>query len=719
MKTFFEKLLGGQYGKMNTKTFGKWLFFLCIIVFAGLATRFTIIAVGKNVKDVNLNKRAKELYTQTQTIKAKRGSIYDANGTPIAEDTSTYSIYAVLDKNQVSTSKKPMYVVNKTKTAKVLAKYLPISEKNAAKILNPENKKTFQVEFGSAGSNISLMTKKAIAAQHLPGINFVQQQARLYPNGIFASNIVGVALSENNEKTGTTNLVGQMGLEQAFNTKLKGTDGYQDNQYDLYGYQINGGKRKEKKVKNGDNIYTTIDSRLQTLMESAMSSVYKQANPKSMTAVLMNAKSGEILAATQRPTFNASTLSGIKNSWSDNLVQDTYEPGSTMKIFTMAAAINSGHYNGNDTYQSGKYTIDGKVVPDWNTNGWGYITYNKGFALSSNVAMAHLEQSMGANTWRDYINKFHLQQSTNSELPGETDGQIQFTYPIEQADTSFGQGIEVTAMQMMQGLTAISNNGTMVKPHVVSKIVNPNNGQTVKKYGTDVVGKPITSQTAKKVRQHMEDVVYKSYGIGHDYQIKGYRIAAKTGTAQVSNGSGGYASGDDSYLYSVAGMAPAKDPKYVLYITMKQPTLSGSKTATQLLSEVFKPVMTRALQDSNTSRSDVKVKVPTLTYRTTTDAKTALASKGITTTVVGDGDTIIKQSIKAGTTISGKQRLILITNGKQTMPRIYGWNKADIQKFASLTRLKLKISGSGYADSQSISAGETISSGDKLTVQLE
>nr|WP_252893688.1 hypothetical protein [Lentilactobacillus senioris] len=221
----FRKATRWSVWESKYQNLRKMALFLCIIVFAGLATRFTVIAVSKNVKNVNLNKRAKELYTQTQTIKAKRGSIYDANGNPIAEDTSTYSIYAVLDKKQVSTNKKPMYVVNKNKTAKVLAKYLPISEKKAKKILSPANKDTFQVEFGSAGSNISLMTKKAIAAEHLPGINFVQQQARLYPNGIFASNIIGgVALSQNNEKKGTTNLVGQMGLEQAFNKQLKGSD---------------------------------------------------------------------------------------------------------------------------------------------------------------------------------------------------------------------------------------------------------------------------------------------------------------------------------------------------------------------------------------------------------------------------------------------------------------------------------------------------------------
>lgn len=719
MRTFFEKILGGRFGQKNTKTFGRWLFFLCIIVFVGLAMRFTVIAVGKNIKNVNLSKRSQQLYTQTQTVKAKRGDIYDAKGTPIAQDTSTYSIYAVLNKQQVDTNNKPLYVVNKKKTAKTLAKYLPISEKKALKILNPKKGNPFQVEFGSAGNSISLMTKKKIDAEKLPGIHFTQQQSRLYPNGSFASNVVGVALSQNNEKTGSTNLVGQMGLEQQYNNLLKGSDGYRDNQYDLYGYRLTQRKPKEKKVKNGANVYTTIDSRLQTLLESSMSSVYKQANPKSMSATLMNAKTGEILATTQRPTFNSTTLNGIDNAWSNKLVQDTYEPGSTMKIFTLASAIDSGHYNGKDTYQSGKYSIDGKIVPDWNTKGWGTITYNKGFALSSNVAMAHLEQNMGAKTWKKYINKFHFLDNTNSGLPGETDGKIQFTYPIEQADTSFGQGIEVTAMQMLQGLTAVSNDGTMVQPHVVSKVVDPNTGKTIKSYGTKTVGKPISAKTAKKVRKHMEDVVYKKYGIGSDYKIKGYKIAAKTGTAQVSNGYGGYANGDDSYLYSVAGMAPAKDPKYVLYITMKQPTLPATKTATQLLSEIFKPVMTRALQDSNTASTVEKEKMPSVVYKTTDDAKSALASKGITTTVIGQGSTIIKQSIKAGTKVDDKQRAIILTNDNLTMPRIYGWTKDEIEALAKITGLKVTYKGSGYADAQSITAGKTITDGDKLTVDLE
>ncbi|MFN1208018.1 penicillin-binding transpeptidase domain-containing protein, partial [Enterococcus lactis] len=194
------------------------------------------------------------------------------------------------------------------------------------------------------------------------------------------------------------------------------------------------------------------------------------------------------LAATQRPTFNATTKQGLSSIWRNTLIQDSYEPGSTMKIFTVASSINSGHYNGNATYHSGKYLVDGKVVPDWNTNGWGNITYNKGFALSSNVAMAHLEQQMGAKTWRNYMNRFQFFTSTNLGFPGEETGSVQFNYPIEQANTAFGQGIQVNAMQMMRALTSIANGGTMLQPRLVTKIVDPKTKKVIKSYPKKVVG---------------------------------------------------------------------------------------------------------------------------------------------------------------------------------------------------------------------------------------
>lgn len=701
--------------RRNRKIVGQFLFFLFIGVFILIAVRFSYISIGKKVQNVNLSAAAQKLYTANETLKAKRGTIYDANDQPIAEDTSVYSLYVVLDKRQVGLNNQKLYATNKPKIAKVLAKYLPISEKKALSILNPSKGTPFQVEFGTAGQNISLATKQKIQSYHLSGINFVQQESRLYPNGVFASHLIGLAQATT--KDNQTTLTGSMGIEQAFNKELTGKDGSQKIKKDMYGYQLPGTKQKYKKAQNGDNVYTTLDTRLQTLLETEMSSVQSQVKANSMNAVLMNAKTGAILAATQRPTFNATTKAGLGQVWRNTLVQDAYEPGSTMKIFTLASSINSGNYNGNATYQSGRYTIGNQIVPDWNTSGWGTITYDKGFAVSSNVAMAHLEQQMGAKTWKKYINRFHFLKSTNSGLPGELSGSIAFTRPIEQADTSFGQGIQVTVFQMLQALTAVSNDGTMMKPYVISKVVNPNTNKTVKAYSPTKVGTPITAKTAKAVRKHMEDVVYKSYGIGSDYKMSGYKVAVKTGTAQVSNGKSGYLSGDDNYLYSVAAMVPASHPKYVMYITMKQPRLSG-KTATQLLASIMKPVMARALQEDSTTTTKT-VKMPTVTGKSTTTATNQLSKLGMTVTTLGNGTKVQKQSVSAGTALYQDQRVFLTTGGTVSLPSLTGWSKGDVVKLAQLVGIKLTVNGDGYVTKQSLKAGTTVSTGSALTITLK
>ncbi|MFD1548449.1 penicillin-binding transpeptidase domain-containing protein [Levilactobacillus fuyuanensis] len=716
MKDPNKRQMMNKQPRRNRKYVGQFLFFLFIAVFILIVGRFSYISIGKKVQNVNLSASAQKLYTANETLKAKRGTIYDANGQAIAEDTSVYSLYVVLDKRQKSVDGQKLYATNKEKIATVLAKNLPISRDKALKILNPSSGHPFQVEFGTAGQNISLTTKQKIQKEHLSGVNFIQQESRLYPNGTFASHLVGLAQAKTNDK-GQTTLTGSMGIEQAFNKQLTGTNGSQKIKKDMYGYQLPGTKQKSKKAKNGDNVYTTLDTRLQTLLETEMSSVQNQVKANSMNAVLMNAKTGAILAATQRPTFNASTKQGLGDIWRDTLVQDAYEPGSTMKVFTLASSIDSGNYNGNATYQSGKYAIGNQTVPDWNTAGWGTITYNKGFALSSNVAMAHLEQQMGAKTWKKYIDRFHFLKSTNSGLPGEMSGSIAFQRPIEQADTAFGQGIQVTAFQMLQGLTAVSNDGKMMKPYVISKVTDPNTNKTVKKYSPTVVGNPISAKTAKTVRKHMEDVVYKSYGIGSDYKMSGERVAVKTGTAQVSNGKG-YLSGDDNYLYSVAAMVPASNPKYVMYITMKQPHL-GSKTATQLLASIMKPVMARALQEDTEAKMTKVSKMPLVAGRTVTAATSALTKAGATITLLGNGNKVTKQSVSAGTTLYKNQRVFLNTGGTVALPSLKGWSKGDVVKLAQIEGLKLNTTGDGYVTKQSIKAGTTVASGATLTVTLK
>ncbi|CAM3171877.1 penicillin-binding transpeptidase domain-containing protein [Lactiplantibacillus plajomi] len=697
----------------NRDIFGKWLYFGAMVVFAILVIRFSYIAITHRANGADLKSYTRKLYTTDTVVAAKRGTIYTANGDPIAEDTSTYTIYAIMAKNQKSANGKALYVKDNEQVAKVLAKYLPISRKKALATLEKGAGK-FQVEFGTAGKNITLTTKEKIEAEHVTGLHFIQSEARLYPNGMFASHLVGLTDSKDVKNSESTRLVGSMGIEQAFNKQLSGSNGRRV--VTKQGYQ--GAVKASKKVQNGNNVYTTIDTKLQTILETKVSAVADQVDPKAMTATLMNAKTGAILATTQRPTFNAQTKKGLSKMWRNQLVEDTFEPGSTMKVFTMAAAIDSGNYNDNITVPTGTYRIDNKVVPDWNTSGWGNITYAKGFALSSNVAMAHLEQTMGAKTWLKYIKRFGLRSSTNSGLANEQTGSIQFTYPIEQADTSFGQGIQVTPMQMLQGFTAISNGGKMLKPYFISKITNPNTHKTVYKAKPKVVGNPISAKTASKVLKHMQDVVYKSYGTGTAYKIKNYRIAAKTGTAQVSNGST-YATGDNSYLYSVVGMAPAKNPKYIMYITMKQPTLSGT-SATDLMAGIFTTVMERALEEQKASESKTPaVKMADLTGKTTAAAQKAAKKADLTPVVVGKGSRIVKQSLSAGTSVTSGQRVVLVTNGQMYMPDLTGWSASEVAEFADLTGLKLSTNGTGYVKMQSISAGNPIEVKEGLSVRLK
>ncbi|MHC9536760.1 penicillin-binding transpeptidase domain-containing protein [Dellaglioa sp. BT-FLS60] len=695
--------------RRNRQRFGVLLILTILAILLMFIIRFSYIVIGGKVSNVNLSSQTQLLYENSRIDKASRGTIYDDSNQPIAEDTTNYSVYAVLSKKYVGANNKALYVTDKNEAAKVISDAIGMKETKVYDILNAK-KGIYQVEFGNAGKNLSLETKNKIEAAGLSGIYFTKTQARLYPNGVFASHLIGVTKSTS--KKGNATLSGVMGLESAFNKQLSGTDGLKKVQKDSYGYQLPNAKTKTKQVKNGNNIYTTIDTKLQTYLETTLTQVQKSYQPKSMNVVIMNAKNGKILAASQRPTFNADTKSGISKMWRDSLIEDSYEPGSTMKVFTMAAAIENGAYNENALYKSGVLKVGTKTVPDWNTSGWGLITYREGFARSSNVGMAKLEQAMGPTAWLKYIKKFGFLKSTNFGLPNEARGSIEFQYPIEQADTAFGQGINVTTMQMMQGFTAFANNGKMVKPTLVNKIVDPNTGKTTYKSKKTDLGQVIKKSTSKEVLSMMQDVVYKDYGTGNAFKLDGYRIAAKTGTAQVANSDAtGYLTGDANYVFSVVGMAPAKNPKYIMYVTMKQPQNMQGTTGNAILAQIFNPLMKRTLEeDSSTAKvsSKTNVTVSDVKGNKTSSAKSTLNEQNLDVAVIGNGRTVAKQYPAAGSTVLSGRKVLLLTDGERVMPELTGWSKSDAVNAAELMGLKLKTTGSGYVSSQSIKANTVV-----------
>lgn len=694
----------------NRGNFGKWLFLITIGLFSLFFVRFAYIAINKDIQHVNLRSQAEQIYTQRQVIQAKRGNIYDNKGTAVARDTSKYTVYAVLDHTQRSSAGKPLYVKDKEKTAKVLAKYLNMSSAQILKRLNAKNQ-PYQVEFGPAGNNLSVAKMQKIKQEHLPGIDFIATPARQYPEGEFASQVIGMATPKVDSQTGQTTLVGQLGLESYFNKQLTGKNGMRQDKRDVYGYRLANSKGVTKQAVNGDSIYTTIDSQIQHILEGRVNSVYKTANPNAVTAIVMDAKTGAIVAATQRPTLRS------KNAvWRNMFVQDAYEPGSTMKILALSAAIDSGHFNPNATFNSGSWAMGGGKIVDWSTSGWGAITYKEAFDLSSNVGFAHIEQNMGAKTWMKYIRRFGLLKNVNVVgMANEVSGFTQFKGILEQANTAFGQGITVNQMQMLQAFSAVGNNGKMMHPYIVKKIVS-DKGKVIKRIKPKVVGHPIKASTAKQVRGYMQGVVYDDKGLGHDFQLKGHRIAGKTGTAQIG-GANGYSNGDTNYLYSFAGMAPAKNPRYIMYITLRQPK-NLSKPATKQMATIFKPVMKSLLEEKQDANTSV-IKMTNVVGKDPTDASNQLNSRHLQPIVIGNGKKVRHQSISTGKQTLRNQRVILNTGGEYQMPDISGWSSADVQQLANELDVKLVEHGSGYVSKQSIKANGKVNKQQTLTVEYQ
>ncbi|MHA3869185.1 penicillin-binding transpeptidase domain-containing protein [Enterococcus faecium] len=709
----------------NRKKVGIILFATSIGLFFLFAVRFSYIVIGGHVAGTSLAEKTKQLYQGSEVVKAKRGTIYDRNGVALAEDASSYSIKAILSKTYTSGDKK-LYVEEKNfdKIAEILHKNLSIDKKDALNILEDGAKKElYQVEFGSYGKNISQETKQNIEAdmkkEGVAGLYFVDHQARMYPNGVFSSHFIGYAVPDKDEN----GLVGKLGLESAYNDILSGKDGKIIYQKDNFQNPLPGTVAEEEKAVDGQDIYTTLDSRLQSYLETLMDQVNEEYQPEELTAVLMKAKTGEILAMGQRPTFNPETMEGLTGKdaiWRNFLVQDSYEPGSTMKVFTTAAAIEEGEFNENETFQSGKIQVEDATINDHDFGEKGVLTMRQALSWSSNVGMVILEQRLGGR-WYNYLQKLGFGQSTHSGLDDEVNGALPTSNIVDRAMSAYGQAVGVTNFQMMKAFTSIANNGTMIQPRYISKVVNPQTGEE-RTTQTEVLGQPFSKETTEKVREYMRDVVEsENYGSAYGvYSVPGYNVSAKTGTAQIASDTGGYQTGDTAYLYSIVEMVPSEDPDYVLYLTMKHP-----KTYDRMaLAKIANPLMKRAMdfketeEDSDTETKTEKVSVAD--YRNLeADVAAADAQKsGLQPVVIGNGKKVQKQSTANGDQLISGEKLILYTGGDKLMPDVTGWSKADIMKLGKILGIEVSFDGDGYCVKQELAPYEKITE-DKLSFTLE
>lgn len=701
---------------VNRNVVGRLLQISMAFVFLLFVGRFLYLSISKTIAGENISERVSNLYKRDEILKSVRGAIYDNSGDVIAEDSHSFTLYAILDKSSLDYKGKPMYVVDKEKTAEKLSTVIPLSEKKILKYLHPKHK-AYQVEFGTAGSGISLATKKKIMAMHLPGIHFDETPSRLYPNGRFASHIIGIAQPFNDKKTHSINLIGTMGIEKYFNKVLSGKDGRRIALVDAGEYQLPGGQHSYKAPINGNNIYLTIDSQLQIYLENLLDAVQNKYKPKALTAIVEDVKTGKIRAASQRPTFDPATRKGLNDNWRNILVQDSYEPGSVFKILSITAAIQEGKYNPKEYCRSGSITFNGSTIHDWNYTGWGAIPFEQAFPRSSNIGMSILVNRLGRHTWRRYLDNYHIGKKTNITLPDENSGLINIHSQIDQAVTSFGQGITVNALQMMQVYSALANSGQMLKPQLVEKIVS-SSGKVIKRYKKIKVGKPVYSQeTAQTTLKLMRDVVEKEYGTGTTYKIPGKSIAVKTGTAQIAGIHGGYLKGDRNYLFSVVGLTPADNPRYCIYITMKQPQIMSDPPET-IMSLIFKPLINRVSVSSKVDMMGEQITIPSVKGQSREQAVRLLEKMGLYVETIGSGNKVEAQSILANTKVNPNSKIIIFTGGIIRCPNMKGWTIKQVTQFANISKVKVEVLGKGKVYKQSRIPRSILNRNSKVKVEL-
>ncbi|WP_100403120.1 penicillin-binding protein [Bacillus sp. FJAT-42315] len=709
--------------KKNMNRGAAILFSIFALLFFVLFVRFLTIQVSGKVDGHSLKNEALQKYLRTDVLEAKRGTIYDQKGDVIAEDTSSFTLVAILDKSMTTDLKKPKHVTDRKRTAKVLAKYIDLETDDIERILNKtklDGTPPFQVEFGKAGRNLSNKIKKDIENEKLPGIIFMRDSKRFYPNGKFASHLIGFAQKADDANHSMT---GQMGIEKTYEKYLKGTNGKIQYKSDLWGYLLPGKKEMVVDPENGDDIYLTIDTKIQTFLEDALNEVEKQYKPGKAFGIVADAKTGAILAMSQRPSFHPGTREGLDQNWQNDLVEYSFEPGSTFKIFTLAAAMEEGVFNPNAFYKSGSYKVGPNTIRDHNGgNGWGSISYLEGVQRSSNVVMANLLEKMGPDVFRQYLDDFRFGQKTGIDLPNEATGSILYRYPIEKVTTSFGQGTTTTPLQMIQAATAITNEGKMMKPYVIDQIVDDQSKEVVVDHKPKVVGEPISKETAKQVLDVLETVTSSEHGTGKAYQIQGYEVAGKTGTAQMPNPKGGYLTGRNNYIFSFLGMAPKDDPKLIVYVAVAQPQLEDEGGSAPV-SKIFNPVMRNSLQYLNIEpKQGVTVKTVKLkdwTKKKKDEAVKSLEKDGAKPIVIGKGRNIVAQLPEPETKLLRGEKVILKTDGELTMPDLKEWSLRDVTKLAKLANIRVSFTGEGYVQSQNIQPGTVLKPNQKLIVTLK
>ena len=704
--------------RKNNIRYSKLIVLGSLLLFCLMIGRVIQLGMSNEIDGTNLKKLASSRTTRTDTISALRGSIYSANGDVLAQNVSSYKLIAYLDKKRTTNKKKPQHVVDKEDTATKLAPILGMEKDEVLRYLNKEN--VYQTEFGTKGKGLNELKKKQIEDLNLPGLDFIESFKRYYPKGNFASYTIGYTRNASDEDSTIT---GELGVEKQYDKLLKGEDGYITYQKDLKGYKIADTPVIRKDAIQGKDIYLTIDSNIQFFVEQALNNSDKGYDWEWFHMTILDAKTGAVLGTSTSPSFDPNKRDLV--NYLDMMISSPYEPGSTMKTFTYMAAMENGVYNGAETYRSGVYkTSDGTEIGDWDRGGWGVISFDKGYAMSSNVGVINLiNRHMSSLMLKSYFKKLGFGKKTGIELPNEMKGKLDFRYETEIYNAGFGQGITTTPIQNVKALTPLTNDGMLLEPFIISKIVDSDTGEVVVENKRKEVERVASTATVQKMIQLMSDCVNGIGNTGSGYRIDSGELIGKTGTAQIANErSGGYLSGKEDIISSFAGIYPKSNPQVIIYASVKRPSGGSQKPVSNAVKEIVGNVSKYYGNSDSKAPTTIEIKdykVESFTNKKIDQVKTTLDSQGIKYQIIGNGNKVIKQSPNSGDTITNNDIIYLITNdGAMQVPDVRGKSSKVSKDVLQKLGLKVKLNGVGYVTNQSIAPGTAITNGMEITLDL-
>lgn len=720
-----------QHRKKSNGVIAKFAITQCIIGFFVFCIVVYTMATGNHFHSkINILEYKSQSQIKMESIQSNRGYVYDRNKEIIAQDIDTYTIYAVLHEGRMGIGNVPAYVVDPWESATLLA---PILETTPEILYEYLTLDVYQTYFGYYGKKLSSTQRDEILAMKLPGIEFDRNIDRIYPTGQFSSHLIGFAQYEEDQQR----IVGKMGIEYLYDEVLQGQNGMKRSIKDANNISLPGTSSYEKLPIDGNDVYLTLDKNVQVALESTLQQTIDNLGAIKAWGVVMEVETGKILGWASSPSFDLN-IREIEN-YINYPSEFVFEPGSVMKPLTYAAAIDYGSYNPEQLVQTGAFHVgldqNGSIVRlptssgsigtinDALRKGWGMISYDDGMIRSSNTVIAQLlTDFLPLDVFGEYLDRFQLFDKLDILGITTAEGTKNFQWPFDKLATGFGQASSLTTINLMQAFTAIFNEGKMMKPYFIEKVVD-SNGNVIESYEPELVGQPIKASTANQVLALMQRVVDEPYGTAKIYGLNDTTVAAKTGTAELAT-NGRY---EGHYISSVMAAAPADDPKVMMYYAFENTDFN------RLNGEYFRQTLMEALLALNIAGDKFQESVEKdnmidyctfelLNYRnhSLAYAKNSLSSCRKEPIVLGDGTTIVGQYPRAYEKISNEQNVLLLTDSTSIkMPNMVGWTKKEVTAFWQLTGIPVAMDGLGVVMEQNIAQGELLSRDVEIIVKLE